>query len=300
MKDKDIRVTDYCACFIDLLGQREALKGHNVMPPIEDSADKERFMNAVRKSVGAIARLQDNAEFFRKITNNPTGIRDSLSDADRDLYDEMGSPKPKQQRWSDGLVFYHPVDTEHAKCPMSAVYDIFILAGTLCLLGLADKEPIRGAIEISWGVELHDNEIYGAVVANSYILESTVAQYPRIVVSQHTVDYLNHQIKETSEGLDKFQIYNNNLAVKCLNMISVDQDGYHFIHYLGAEFKDSILREASSHFYEQALIYICEQHQFHRENKNSKLALRYSWLKSYFVQNRKLHVPQTKNTFEEV
>ncbi|PGR09022.1 hypothetical protein COC62_19090, partial [Priestia megaterium] len=140
----------------------------------------------------------------------------------------MQSPKAKQQRWSDGLVFYHPIDTENAKCPMNAVYDIFILAGTLCLLGLADKEPIRGAIETSWGVELHDNELYGAIVANSYILESTVAQYPRIVVGQYTMDYLSSQLKDHAQNPDTFQIYNHNLAVKCINMIAIDQDGFHF------------------------------------------------------------------------
>lgn len=290
MNNKELRISNYCACFIDLLGQRIALKDQNLIPQFKDIASKNLFMNEVSKSIGAIARLQENAEFFRAETNSPTDLRDHLSEDDKDLYDEMKTPKAKQQRWSDGLVFYHPLDTELTKCPMNAVYDIFVLSGILCLLGLADKEPIRGAIETSWGVELHDNELYGAVVANSYILESTVAQYPRIVIGQYTVEYLKQQLKSSADGLDKFQLYNHNLAVKCINMMTTDKDGHYIIDYLGQEFKDSALHDAGAHFYEKAFEYICEQYELHKTNKNSKLALRYSWLKDYFTQNRDTHI----------
>lgn len=290
MNDKDLKVTDYCACFIDLLGQRDALKGQNLMPSFMDAGSEEAFMSEVRKSVGAIASLQKNAEFFMAETSSQTSFRDNFGPDDQKLYDEMKSPRAKQQRWSDGLVFYHPVDSEHSKCPMNAVYDIFMLAGTLCLLGLADRNPIRGAIETSWGVELHDNELYGAVVANSYILESTVAQYPRIVVGQYTLDYLNRQLQETTNGVDKYKLYNHNLAVKCINMTAIDRDGYPFIDYLGEEFKASILRDAGKYFYEQAFEYICLQYDLHKSNKNSKLAIRYSWLKEYFLSNHSLYI----------
>lgn len=290
MNNNELNISNFCACFIDLLGQRDALKGQDLIPSLDDDISRETFIDIVRQSVGAIGRLQLHAEHFRKEAENHTNIRDSLSPEDQNLYDQMKLPKAKQQRWSDGLVFYHSLNTQQAKCPMNAVIEIFMLAGTLCLIGLADKQPIRGAIETSWGVELHDNELYGAVVANSYLLESRVAQYPRIVIGEHTMSYLNAHIQDIPSTENRLDVYNYNLAVKCINMTAVDQDGYHILNYLGEEFKNSVFHDESKDLYNQAYAYICEQYELHKSRKNSKLALRYTWLRGYFHQHKGVHV----------
>ena len=290
MSDAPLSISNYCACFIDLLGQKDALKGQNIMPELNSDEVKAKFLSTVQKSVGAIGRLQMHAEFFRKGAAETATFRDSLSPEEQALYDEMASPKAKQQRWSDGLVFYHSLNIQQNKCPMSAVLDMFMLSGTLCMLGLADKQPIRGAIETSWGVELHNNELYGAVVANSYLLESNVAQYPRIVIGEHTMHYLKSHLEDNQDPNDKLSLYNRNLAVKCLNMTAIDQDGHAILNYLGEEFKSSVFHNESKELYAQAYSYICEQYELHKSNKNSKLALRYTWLKGYFHQNRAIHV----------
>ncbi|MEX1665057.1 hypothetical protein [Zhongshania arctica] len=290
MSSNSLIVSNYCACFIDLLGQKDALKGQSVMPELIDDQKKAEFQSMVMKSVGAITRLQQHAEFFRRASDETESIRGELAPADQLLYDEMSVLKAKQQRWSDGLVFYQSLNTKTSKCPMNAVLDIFMLAGSLCMLGLVDKQPIRGAVETSWGVELHESELYGAVVANSYVLESSVAQYPRIVIGEHTMSYLRAHLEHTPDPADKLDIYNRNLAVKCLNMTAIDQDGYNILNYLGAEFKSSVFREESKSLYDDAYVYICDQYELHKENKNSTLALRYSWLKGYFHQHRDIHV----------
>lgn len=290
MSSDSLTVSNYCACFIDLLGQKDALKGQSVMPELIDDQKKSEFLSMVKKSVGAITRLQQHAEFFRKASDETESIRSELDPEDQLLYDEMSAQKAKQQRWSDGLVFYQSLNTKTSKCPMNAVLDIFMIAGSLCMLGLVDKQPIRGALETSWGVELHENELYGAVVANSYILESSVAQYPRIVIGEHTMSYLRAHLEQTPDPADKLGIYNRNLAVKCLDMTAIDQDGHNILNYLGAEFKNSVFREESKSLYEAAYAFICDQYELHKANKDSKLALRYTWLKGYFHQHRDIHV----------
>lgn len=287
--EEELHVSNYCACFIDLLGQRNALNGQSVMPELTTDKEKSDFLNVVKQSVGAIERLQHQAQSFRLGKKGAFSVREQLNEEEKELYDEMKKAVAKQQRWSDGLVYYSSLDTKSNQCPMNAVMEIFMLAGTLCFLGLAHKQPIRGAIETAWAVELHENELYGAVVANSYVLESQVAQYPRIVVGEKTMGYLNAYIESPADTIDKLALYNRNCAQLCLNMTAIDQDGHHVIDYLGNEFTRSVTNSGSSELFKLAYKFICEQYELHKKNKNSKLALRYTWLRGYFHQNREKH-----------
>lgn len=287
--EKEFRVSNYCACFIDLLGQRRALEGQNVMPIMETEQENQNFLKVLQQSVGAIDRLQVAAKSFRRGRSGIPSIRDQLSSEEKELYDEMRKVVAKQQRWSDGLVYYSSLETVSVKCPMSAVLEIFMLAGVLCFIGLSSKQPIRGAIEISWGVELHENELYGAVIANSYRLESEVAQYPRIVVGGHTMDYLNAYLDMPPDTENKLELYNRNCAQLCKNMTAVDQDGNHIVDYLGKTFTESVTNSSSKDLFGQAYEFICNQYDFFKKNKNTKLALRYTWLRGYFNQHKSLH-----------
>jgi hypothetical protein len=234
-----------------------------------------------------------HAAFFMEDVDKSVSMRDQIPREELAAYDEMKAAKPKQQRWSDGLVLYHSLATDKLKCPMNAVVQIFMMSGMLCLMGLVQKTPIRGAIEISWGVELHNNELYGAVVANSYTLESEVAKYPRIVIGKYTIEYLNAHIQQELNPNDTIAIYNKNLAMLCLGMTRVDSDGHHIVDYLGSTFKTSVLindADDKPSFYEQADQYVCSQYDYFIEEKNTKLSERYGLLKSYFEQNKNLHI----------
>lgn len=284
---------NYCACFIDLLGQKELLKGQSILPDKSHIEEYKAFVHSANKSIGAIEKLQKHAAFFMEGADKSVSMRDQIPKKELAAYDEMKAPKPKQQRWSDGLVLYHSLATDKLKCPMNAVVQIFMMSGMLCLLGLVQKTPIRGAIEISWGVELHNNELYGAVVANSYTLESEVAQYPRIVVGKYTIEYLNAHIQQALNPNDKIAIYNKSLAILCLGMTAVDKDGCHILDYLGSSFKKSVLindADDRPSFYEQANQFVCSQYEYFTQNKDIKLSKRYALLKSYFERNQNLHI----------
>src|SRR5690554_7041359 len=69
MSSDSLIVSNYCACFIDLLGQKDALKGQSVMPDLNDEKKKTEFQSMVMKSVGAITRLQHHADFFRRASD---------------------------------------------------------------------------------------------------------------------------------------------------------------------------------------------------------------------------------------
>ncbi|MHB8811119.1 MAG: hypothetical protein ACYC9M_14070 [Desulfobulbaceae bacterium] len=163
---------------------------------------------------------------------------------------------------------------------MNGVFALLGLAGTLCFLGLATRNPIRGAIEVAWGVELQPGELYGAAVARAYELESEVAQYPRIVVGVETMKLLLAHRANTEQ--DVFAQYDKALSELCLDMLVQDVDGNWLVHYLGDKFQKAISHAHHAQLYSAAKKFVYEQLMEHNAKKNTKLALRYSHLRHYF------------------
>jgi hypothetical protein len=288
-KKKDLRAFNYCVSFVDLLGQRKALEGQGFLPIFKSDQEKKDFNKVIRNAIGSIYNLQSDVQrmlrpFLRLRKNSP--IRKSLPPELQAEWDEMQKTRITTQRWSDGLVNYVNLGDREVKCPMNAVFGIFAFTGGLCLLGLTRRHPIRGSIDIGWGVELHKGELYGAAIARAYELESEYANYPRIVISQRIVDYLRLQIKNTSDKLPT-QL-NSSLAGLCLNMMAMDADGMLTLHYLGDAFRNLLPNNQYSILYKHALDFVTEQAQHFREAKNSKLAFRYNRLEQYF----KAHPPR--------
>lgn len=281
--DNEIAAYNYCVCFIDLLGQLEAMHRQGLLPQFQSDDEKNAFNEILKRTIKPIHDLQkQSAHFMDAVTKNRIGspLRANLPPSLQNEWDEMQRTVIKSQRWSDGLVQFVCLGDTSIKCPMNGIFSIFGTAGILCLIGLADRVPLRGAIDIAWGVELHENEIYGPALARAYELESKCTQYPRIIVSPRTIDYLHETISTTDEN--RLSQFNRELARICLAMLIEDADGYAILHYLGEEFKKHILRDQQAVLYRSALTFIKEQGEKYRVSKDTKLALRYNHLLDYF------------------
>lgn len=275
---------NYCISFIDLLGQWEEYKNQGLLPQFASGEEREAFSQQIKRSIGVIFDLQKTAENMLKAALSPTSqLKKKLPVELHDSYDQMQKTRVKRQRWSDGFVTFVCLVDTYIKCPMNGVFCLFALAGSLCFLGLAKRHPIRGAIDIAWGVELHEGELYGAAVAQAYKLESDVAQYPRIVVSDRTIGYLEANRKNTDT--DCFSKCNSELAKICLSMLMQDVDGSWFIHYLGEEFQSYVSQNQHGDIYHKAIKFIEDESERHRSNRKGKLAFRYSHLQSYFSEH---------------
>ncbi len=286
MKKKEWVAYNYCIGFIDLLGQREEYKDEGFLPQFASDEERKAFLQKIKRTIGPIFDLQKDADDMMQAALSPISeTKRTLPPELHDTYDKMQKTRIKRQRWSDGLVFFACLGDPDIKCPTNALYYLFALTGSMCFLGLAKKRPIRGAIDIAWGVELHDNELYGAAVAKAYELESYVAQYPRIVVSDRTINYL--EVYRQINDNDYYSQCNQRLAEICLNLVAQDVDGQFFIHYLGNSFKDYISQSQHDYLYQKAAEFIqgqCERYRSAKGNKLSKkLSFRYSHLLSYFM-----------------
>jgi len=128
--------------------------------------------------------------------------------------------------------------------------------------------------------------IYGCVVAKAYELESEIAKYPRVVVGDHVVNYLN--IARELKGNDISSIYNREIASVCLSMLVRDSDGALIIDYLCPGFKKHIAATLDISVYQRAYSYVEDQIKHWGLEKNKKLLERYETLKDYFDRNRGL------------
>ena len=274
---------NYCVSFIDLLGQRDAVRGQGLLPMISSEKEKHAFNAIIRGSIGTIFTLQRDAEtMLRKmIAPRPDSpLRAQLSVEQRPVWDERQQTRMTTQRWSDGLVSFVCLDDSEIKCPMHGIFALLAQAACLCLLGLARRRPVRGGIDIAWAVELHRGELYGPAVVRAYELESEVAKHPRIVLGSCAIDFLRAHHRNP-DG-DNFSQLNRSLADVCLKMIISDSDGSPMIHYLGEGFQQTVTQGQHRELYKMAKEFVVDQVEHHRRSGDKKLESRYANVESYF------------------
>lgn len=272
----------YLVAFVDLLGQREKLRRLNALPLDENGAEYQEFVQIVKDTVGAVHDLQKTASnYFQAFTkneaNNPLNKLPGFG--------RLNSTEIKFQHFSDGLVIYVPLRTDENYSPSKGVYGALAACGGLCLLGLAKKRPVRIGVSIGVAAELSENELYGKAVADAYELESYIAQYPRVVVSDEVLNYLSGYANQKCPENDLGCQITMKMAEASMKMLARDFDGRVIINYLGDFFKNHLMCEIDDVVYEHAKSFIDEQLKIHQESQNSKLAFRYSMLHGYFYEH---------------
>jgi hypothetical protein len=275
---------NYCACFIDILGQRHSMRDQGLLPLADTEEKRLQFREVLSKTIRPITRLQSQAnqfvDAFIKTTDSP--VRQSLQQELRAEWDKLQGHELKIQYWSDGLVAYTCLGNKEAPLQINGAFALLGLAGSLCFMNLSEefRNPLRGGVEIAWGTELRPGELYGPVIARSYELESEVAQYPRIVVGDRMMEFL-----KTFANLgdkDNYSRYSSTLATICLQMLIRDVDGQWMIHYLGETFQSTVSRNEHAKMYSEAYKFISNEYARFRAEGDTKLAMRYFQLQSYF------------------
>ena len=98
---------------------------------------------------------------------------------------------------SDSLVTSVPLRNDGGDLVgIVTVYSALSAAAVVMLMSLASKHPLRGGIDVGLAVEMGPQEVYGTALARASHLESTEAQYPRIVIGDELWRYFNAAIVE--------------------------------------------------------------------------------------------------------
>lgn len=182
--------------------------------------------------------------------------------------------------FSDSVILFLSLRDDVNKTPVGGVYSALAAAATTFLFMLASGHTIRGGIDIGVGIELSDDEVYGAALSRAYQLENRTAQYPRIVLGDELINYI--QSKRSTTKRDFFTEANKKIADRCVDLIAIDTDGRPFLDYLGKGFKQQIAKNNTYDIVEKAYDFVMKESVRCMEVKDSKLAFRYALLRNYF------------------
>lgn len=268
----------YLVAFIDLLGQREQLKKFDLIPKDRNGIEYQEFVKLVKDTVGAVDDLQQTCrKFFGQFNANQDSDLQQLPELHK-----FNKTNIKFQHFSDGLVVYMPLKEGEDHSPAKGIYAALATCGMLCLAALAKKRPIRIGVAIGIGAELRDNELYGKAVVDAYELESFVAQYPRVLVSNDVFVYLNEFANKQCDEKDIDCRIKSGLAQQSLKLLSHDFDGRLIVDYLGSFFRNHLLAGEHNELFQMAYRYVADELAKQQEMQNTKLAFRYSLLHGYF------------------
>lgn len=275
----NLTICNYAAAFIDILGQRNELARFPRLPDTSDEKAMAEFKKVLKGTVGAVDGLSKHIQtFFEAYSKNAVGSY--IPEPLRPAFDQFSVMEIHFQRFSDGLFLYVPLAFDKIPVPIRAVFGLLTACGMASLIGLAAKRPVRGGIEVGWGVEYHPEELYGSVVARAYELESKVARYPRFVVGDQLAEYIRAAELNRAQGIPAEM--GRAFAAYCRRMLTVDDDGYPLVDYLGETFREVVGNDMTRDAIKNAYDFVLHQSVHWKEQRNTELAFRYSLLRDYF------------------
>ncbi|MGI5924529.1 MAG: hypothetical protein ACOX9E_11360 [Lentisphaeria bacterium] len=270
-----VDIAYYIVAFIDILGQSKAMSEWKKLPKNEQ--ERAEFLGVVKKSAGIYASVNTYVDIFLNTVMNQDNDSWKII---RAITGDIFENNIKRQRFSDGFILYSSLASPGGVQAVSNVRNIILACSAIMLTSLAAGTPIRAGVAIAPACELFKDELYGPAIATAYTLENSCAQYPRVVVDNSVCDYLKsyQNIQETSV-VDRFV---KKLALETLACISKDFDGYWIVDFLGDSVRE-IMYEANfdTKIFDKIINFTNQQLQQHRSNKDTKLTMRYFWLKEY-------------------
>jgi len=278
-KNKDVKVGYYVVAFMDVLGQQELLRSFETFDELTES----EIIDTLKKTYGVITGVRKLIYSFFEAYSSRRRNDLPVPHEKKALVKTLKSHPIRINQFSDFvLAFFSLRDTHDCQLPVAGIHAIFGAAASASIAGLATKNPIRGGIDIGWGVEVKHNEVYGGGLAKAYALESKLADYPRVIVGNDLVSYLKG-LSERSPST-KIQLINTEIAKTCLGMLVKEEGDYYQIDFLG-EYSKQLGIDNMQDDVREAFCYVSDQVEKHRSNQNTELTKRYERLLAYFQSN---------------
>lgn len=276
----------YLVVFIDLLGQREALRAIKYLPVNEQ--EREKFTSQIKETLGKVIEARKMfSDFFEgtnvhvpDINRVPLECRDDFIASSKLNLDFSG--------FSDSIIITVPFGGGDEHCTaMNGVYHALIATGGLGLYALARKIPLRAGLDVGIGTMVDDG-IYGPALERAYYLESQLAEYPRFLIGDELEKFLLLVSEQNSKT--KLGEVAKSLAKRCRELIVRDSDGRLMLDFLGSGFKDIFDNPIDISVVDLALDFVSSQYEKFSEEKNHKLSSRYYRLMKYIEERKGLWV----------
>ena len=272
----------YIVAWIDLLGQSEQLEEFDEIPT---SGEEERtFLEKARGTFGTVANFRKRILELRDLLSRkimlPPAIRDKLTPEQSTIYEKYAVTNVGVQFLCDSAIL--KISLLHGGgSPLPSIDSLLSQLAIIHLAHLGVGRPLRGSVSLGICAEMGDNDLYGQAVSRAHMLESKQADYPRIVIDETLLEYL-----QFCDGLplsDQEQRLIRHLTTSIRSGLLRDTDKRLVLSFLGEKFRQMYGDQPT---FRQALQgasdYIQGEIKKHEASKNEKLGGRYVRLREYF------------------
>lgn len=290
-----INIANYVVAYIDVLGQRERLREFPRLVLNLSPKEIDRLSNVMRDTYGRVHAVR---ELFKEHFKEPdTQAKDStwyksLSQEQQEEFQRVRYCEIESQQFADAVVFYAPLRNVRGAMSIVPIVRMFWASAMSMLINLARKIAVRGGIEIGAAANWPGFGIYGSAYYSAYDLESNAAKYPRIIVGDELIKYLDQW--RQYDGTDNLGCINRKLVEYCGRMICEDVDGRWIIDFLSQDipvlFGHDKHEETSKFLREkrdEGFRFVSGEQERYKRNRDSDLAFRYAYLLDYYVARSK-------------
>jgi hypothetical protein len=219
----------WAVCFLDLMGYRAELTATDPWPPPQDPKAVALLFKRV---VSRRKALLNGPREYQDLLDAALDRRTSASDADshRPVVSDIVSINATG--FSDSIFLERSLSGSGPEGIMR-VTNLVACVGMMMLTQLASRSPVRGGIDVGFGL-LIDGLLHSAASVRAYNLERT-ARYPRFLLGERYQAYVKMmmQVKNPVE---------REWATRLSSFSYVDpEDGLLGLDYLGAPFRAKYL-----------------------------------------------------------
>ena len=273
--------------FIDILGQREALRKIPDIPVNENEAERQNFLDSIKECLGKVVDLRKNfKEYFEEAQSFRPNTELVSPGYQEKFLAALKLPKLFKYGISDSIVISYPLNIDNENSTSNTLMGIWNALYATSGTGInAFSKNIAFRAGLDTGVAtVYDKEIYGPALERAVYLENKLAEYPRFLVGDELINFLNY-VKNRKAQTPAGKIANE-MAKVCNEMIIRDTDGRLMIDFLGQKVKDFSKDTFDKETLVKAQDFVFSQYQKFTSEGNEKLASRYFRLLNYF-QSRK-------------
>lgn len=204
--------------FFDLVGIGSKLCKLPECPKVGQEAVDELGALAVK-----VTQFRDDFEKFAEgELRISTELDKTRGDAEKEWCQRHDGNPVKAFAFADTVIAYSSLDPREKYLPLASCLNILMRAATSQFFSLVRRTPVRGGIEIGFGTEIGDREIFGSAAYWAYHLEHKVADWPRILVGKQLRKYISDvAVGHCNSDSDRM---NKNAAGLCLELLCFDQD----------------------------------------------------------------------------
>jgi hypothetical protein len=260
----------HLVAFLDVQGQRERFKQLRLATTPDE---QEQIAETLRATAGFVLALrelfQTQFEVFEQGAQTPFPVR------------------PKFLGFSDSFVTSVPLRSANDRD--GVVRSIIVLsalsaAAIVVLTSLSQRHPLRGGIDVGLATEIGPTEIYGTALEKAYVLESKIAEYPRVVIGDELIEFLSQELLRCGQRSEPIFQAIRKIIEKVQALITQDKDGKYILDFLGAGMVEHAgpIREQVNSTVRPAYDFVLKEYNRFLESGDAKLSARYAQLKEYF------------------